>query len=332
MLLRTLLARRVRTAILLVGIALCCLPAAAFAARQSLVSITRDIIQGGKGTLYSTPVPPKTLSIGSSTPSATIMIPADFFTGMTLSEYTSAGPYPYVYRLKDRGNLPGTFVPANPLGPSGLETVYAHQTTTLCNVYPTTFPQGSCAPRYGVMKMQDTGNKFGGTLRLTDNGFVKGNFKAGAVTYYFYYHIDFTAMRNAPMYLGIYGIGGSGKSTNIALPSQMNVTLFQSTEGPFTTGYVYVYHTLAGPNARTTVTGYDNRYKTTAGNVKGTVSLVRPFLSHTFSRDAAGNVSSIFPFALVERLKITFMPEPSQLLSLGCCALALGALYRSRRR
>jgi hypothetical protein len=331
MLLRDLLARRVRNAILLVGIALCCLPAAAFAARQSLVSITRDVIQGGKGTIYSTPVPPKTLSIGSSSP-ATIMIPADFFTGMTLSEYTSPGPYPYVYRLKDRGNLPGTFVPANPLGPSGLETAYAHQTTTLCNVYPTTFPQGSCAPRYGVMKMQDTGNKFGGTLRLTDNGFVKGHVKQGGQTYYFFYQISFTAMRTAPMYLGIYGIGGTGKLTNINLPSQMLATEFQSTEGPFTTGYVYVWHSGAGINAKTTVTGYDNRYATTAGNVKGTVSLIRPILSHTFSRDAAGNVDSGFPFALVERLKITFMPEPSQLLSLGCCALALGALYRSRGR
>ncbi len=90
MLLRDLLARRVRNALLLVGIALFCLPASAFAARQSLVSLTRDVIQAGKVNAYSTYVAPgKPISLGSSTPSATIMIPANFISGRTLSIYST---------------------------------------------------------------------------------------------------------------------------------------------------------------------------------------------------------------------------------------------------
>ncbi len=334
MLLRILLGRHVRNALLLVGFALFCLPATAFAARQSLVTLVRDIALGGKGFLYSTVVPSEVLLIGSSTPSATIMIPANFLTGMTLSVYTSAGPYPYVYRLKDRGNQSGTFAPANPYGPSGLVTVAANQTTTLCLLYPATFPDGSCQPRYGVFKMQDTGNKFGGTLNLIDNGFVKGLTKQAGQTYYFYYQISFTPRRTGPMYVGRYGFGGTGKLTNTMLTSQMQATVFQSTEGPFTTGYVYVYQSAAGVNAKTTLTGYDNRTPTANGNVTGTVSLVRPILSTTFTRDTPTSVitDSGFPFGLIERIRITFLPEPSLLFSLGCGALALGTLYRFRWR
>jgi hypothetical protein len=116
----------------------------------------------------------------------------------------------------------------------------------------------------------------------------------------------------------------------------MQVTEFISTTGPWTTGYVYVWHPGGGINAKTTVSGYDNRYATTAGDVKGTVSLVRPSLSHTYITNVTDPptpvVDYLFPFALVERLNITFLPEPSQLLSLGCCALALGALVRYRGR
>jgi hypothetical protein len=261
------------------------------------------------------------------------MIPANFLTGMTLSVYTSPGAYPYVYRLKDRGNLTDTFGPANPLGPSGLETVNAHATTTLCNLFPTTYPQGSCQPRSGVMKMQDTGNKFGGTLLLIDNGFVKGIAKSAGQTFSFYYKITFTPRRTGPMQLGNYGFGGYGNVTNYNQKSIMQVTEFISTTGPWTTGYVYVYQSGAGVKAKTTVSGYDNRY-TTAGDVKGTVSLVRPSLSHTYIRNTPTTpvVDYVFPFGLVERLNITFLPEPSQLLSLGCCALALGALVRYRGR
>jgi hypothetical protein len=183
------------------------------------------------------------------------MVPTDFFTGMTLSIY-STPQLPYIYRLKDRGNLPGTFVKSNPLGPSGLETVNARSTTALCTLYPTTFPKGSCAPRYGVFRMQDKGNKFGGTLRLLDDGYVKGIAKTFGQTYYFTYRVIFTPMRTSSFYVGQYGKGGYGKLTNTNLTSIMQWTEFQSTSGPFTTGYVYVYQSAAGINAKTTVSGY----------------------------------------------------------------------------
>jgi hypothetical protein len=319
-------------ALLIAGIAICCASSVALAAKNSLVDIVRDVqCCGQKGVFYSTTFPGEVITVGSTTPVSSIMIPANRLTAQFTS-YTS-GPFtPYQTRVVDRRNLSGTFVPGNPNAPAGPTTFSAATSTTLCTVSPV--PGGSCQPRYGLAKISPTATKFGGTLRIVDDGYNKGLFKSGAAFYYFRYEFNPTPRLQGPMYVGGYGIAGSGKVTNTALPSVMNVSSFQTTEGPFTTGQVYVYHSAGQAVTKITSTGYDNRTPTTGGNVKGTVSLVRPTLTHAFLRDSA--TDPVFdtgpPFGVLDRVRITFLPEPLQLLSLGCCVLAMGVLYRSRGR
>ena len=329
MLLRT-LKSRTWNALLIAGVALCC-ASPALAAKHSLVNIVTDVqCCGAKGVFYSTSFPSEVITIGSTSPVSSIMIPANKLTSQKTS-YLS-GPFtPSQTRVIDRHNLPGTFVPGNPNAPTGPVTFSAATSTTLCTVSPVA--GGSCHPRYGTAKISPTATKFGGTLRIIDDGFNKGLFKSGGVTNYFRYEFNPTPRLLGPMYVGGYGIAGSGKVTPTSLPSAMYVSSFQTTEGPFTTGQVYVYHSAGQAVTKVTSTGYDNRTPTTGGNVKGTVSLVRPVLTHVFLRQpsATDPVFDTGPaFGILSRVRITFLPEPAQLLSLGCCVLALGALYRSR--
>jgi len=321
---------RVWNALLIAGVALCC-ASPALAAKQSLVNIVTDIqCCGAKGAFYSTSFPSEVITIGSTTPVSSIMIPANRLTVQKTS--TVMGPFtPIQTNVIDRHNLPGTFAPGNPNAPPSSVTFSAASSTTLCTVSPV-YTMGSCAPRYGLAKMSPTATKFGGTLRILDDGFKTGQFKSAGQTFSFYYQFDPTARLLGPMYVGGYGIAGSGKVTPTDLPTAMYISSFQTTEGPFTTGAVYVYHSQGSQVTKVTSTGYDNRTPTANGNVMGTVSLVRPVLTHVFLRDSAtGPVFDTGPaFGILSRVRITFLPEPAQVLSIGCCVLALGALYRSR--
>ena len=112
----------------------------------------------------------------------------------------------------------------------------------------------------------------------------------------------------------------------------MAVTSFQESGGPYTTGKAYVYQTGGQYATKYTTTGYDNRAVTTGGEIKGTVSLVRPRMWQVFVRDTPTTpvTKTGSPFGFVNRLRITFLPEPAQLVALGCGILTLGVLYRSR--
>jgi hypothetical protein len=183
--------------------------------------------------------------------------------------------------------------------------------------------------------MAPGGNKFGGTLRVINNGFSRGLFKAKGDFYYFWYESNPTPRLLGPMYVGGYGIAGGGFYTNTGLTSIMFVTSFHVTTGPYTTGLAYAYQTGGQAATKVTLSGYDNRTVTTGGRIKGTVSLVQPLLVQVFRRAPTTSdpvFSTGVPFGFVTRLRITFLPEPGWLLSLGCGLLAVGVLYRARGR
>ena len=108
-----------------------------------------------------------------------------------------------------------------------------------------------------------------------------------------------------------------------------------STIAPWTTGMVTVRQ-LNGPYPSTptslVATGSDNRTRTVEGGITGTLSLVQPYLYHTYS--AAGGLSSSPPthLAYMRRLTLTFLPEPGPASLLGFGVGGLGLLYGLRFR
>ena len=68
-------------------------------------------------------------------------------------------------------------------------------------------------------------------------------------------------------------------------------------------------------------------------NMTGTISLVKPRVDQAFSKvngTVVGNSGSL-QNGSVHHLKMTFLPEPGQLLLLGVGVLGLTALYGRRR-
>jgi hypothetical protein len=97
---------------------------------------------------------------------------------------------------------------------------------------------------------------------------------------------------------------------------------------PHTTGVQYVRQPQGYYVTIYTSTGYDNR---TPSGLSGTVSLVRPSVAHAFGA-AWGAPFVMGSGAYMERLTLTFLPEPGHLLMLGCGILALAGLFRLRMR
>jgi len=325
------LGQRVLNALLIVAFSLLLGSAPALATPGALVDIDLEIdCCGAGGAIFAASWSNKSISVGTHTPDASIMIRSKQLTVNRTTYYS--GPFTKSgHRVVAAYNYPGTFVPSNPNAPAAATTIYPASSTTLCTVSP--IAGGSCQPRYGVMKMAPGGNKFGGTMRIINNGFGSSLFKAKGNFYYNYYHENKTPRLRGEMKVGSYGIVGSGRYTHTVLTSIMFVTSFHETAGgPYTTGMAYVYQTAGQYATQYTTTGYDNRTATANGQITGTVSLVRPRLWQVFRRDDfTSPVSSTgTPFGFKNRLRITFLPESGQLLMLGCGLLAVGVFYRSR--
>lgn len=192
--------------------------------------------------------------------------------------------------------------------------------TTLCFGPPASPPHfpGSCFPRYGRLERTSGPNKFGGTARML----VK--FQANVIFPYYTVVSSLllpTANLTGPCSdAGDYGIVGT-----ININSGASVLQFQETIAPFTTGPVRAY----APYLAST-----GSFNFNATNLTGMISVVRPILTHTFRRDggvydgAAG-----FLTTRVERVTLTFLPEPGQrlMLALGLLCLLLGAKRSVRR-
>jgi len=326
------LGHRVWNALLIVAFSLLLGSAPALATPNALVNIDLEIDCCGGGAIFTHSWPSTNITVNTHTPDASIMIPSRLLTAYTTTYYS--GPFTKSgHRVVAAYNYPGTFAPSNPNAPAAATTIYPPSSTTLCTVSP--IAGGSCQPRYGLMKMAPGGNKFGGTMRIINTGFGSGLFKAKGDFYYFYYNEKKTPRLRGEMKVGSYGIAGTGRYTHTVLTSIMFATSFHETAGgPYTTGMAYVYQTAGQYATQYTTTGYDNRTATANGEITGAVSLVRPRLWQTFRRDTPTSpVNGLgTPFGFKNRLLITFLPEPGQLLMLGCGLLAVGVFYRSQGR
>ena len=108
-----------------------------------------------------------------------------------------------------------------------------------------------------------------------------------------------------------------------------------STIAPWTTGMVTVRQNNGpSPGSPTSLvaTGYDNRTRTSGGGITGNLSLVQPYLYHTYA--AASGLSSAPPthLAFMRRLTLTFLPEPGPAWLFGMGFVGLGVLYALRFR
>jgi hypothetical protein len=202
--------------------------------------------------------------------------------------------------------------------------------------------------RGGEMKLTPGPNKFSGSMRLVygPNSF-------------FYQEID----KYSPVFFSAYG---SFKNPPSSIPTVINestssgmVTRYRLTGaipkrqggvrsttgmGAYVTAKAYYLHTAAnwmtgmiygwqplGPyNTKVTHTGYDAR---TSKGVNGTLSLVRPRITHTYlSYPTANQLLKNYSAVGTWGLKVFLTPEPGAMLMLGAGILTLAGLTRLRRR
>ena len=107
-------------------------PSSAFATSKALVDIDLQHTAGGVGTAqFYTIWTDKVVTVSTSTPDASIMIPSNLLT--VEKTITGSGPFtPYVTRIFDFYNKAGTFVPSNTNAPAASTTIVPPSSTTLC--------------------------------------------------------------------------------------------------------------------------------------------------------------------------------------------------------
>mgnify|MGYP001211351910 CR=1 FL=1 len=108
-----------------------------------------------------------------------------------------------------------------------------------------------------------------------------------------------------------------------------------STIVPWTTGKVMVRQ-LNGPNPEQptsiTATGYDHRVRTEQGGITGALSLVQPYLYHSYPEAGGFSTSPPAHLAFIRRLTLTFLPEPGPMILFFSGLLGLAVLYGIRRK
>jgi hypothetical protein len=213
--------------------------------------------------------------------------------------------------------------------------------TTICftlNPYPAIpsgFP-GSCTPRPGTLRRTPGSKKYGGTAQIlrTQHSFgqwapvgpfgnrafsasVGGNLPGGRPASHLAPSAVGRVVHEATLHYTHTG-GGTTSDAHAML-----------TTVPFTTGMVSVVN-VAAYQTNFRRSGSNNL---NPGNLTGTISVVRPLVVNSFQRlgpglVGGGNVS----YGGIETMKLTFLPEPSMALMLGCGGLALAGLARLRKR
>ena len=230
-------------------------------------------------------------------------------------------------------NLPGVLSKSHVgAAPTGGSTLLPVTVTTKCFASVGPFAPGapalpgSCFPRGAKANRTPGSKRYGGTARLLRSGVAnatRSNISVGG--------FDLTVAKlgdtlTGPMAVGNYGVVGSGTLTNTVTGAPRNTFLFR-TEAPFTTGNAVAASGSYGTNFA--VSGSHNL--NTAG-LTGTISLVRPFLNNKFSRNQAGLLTGrIFAVSGIEKLKMTFLPEPAVAIQAAFGVLALSAFCARRR-
>lgn len=322
---------------LLAGSALLLWAATASASQQALVQLswkeqfiagTTFVYQAGSGVA----------TVGSTTPTPSIMWPANIVTGAV--SFTYSGAYtPFASRVGTYMNLAATLqkshAGAAPSGGSTLLPVTGATTKCFASI-PPVLPgppalPGSCFPRNGTAMRSPGSKKFGGTARMLMPTQLVGTFVTssppGLLNFANFLYYSTPQLTGPGSVAGNYGLFGFGTNTNTVLGTPRN-NVNMMTEAPLTTGVV----TAMGGSLGTAFTRTGSHNFNTA-NLTGMISMVRPHMNRSFNRDSAGNyIGPGLTFAAMTVVDVTFLPEPGVTAMLGCGVLGLGGLARLRKR
>jgi hypothetical protein len=232
--------------------------------------------------------------------------------------------YPVSTVIWDNYNLPGTFQKSHPNAPPGqaVNLFPPTITTEFANAYQ---------PRYGKIKYTGGTNKFGGTMRTIQHVVASG--LANAVAGYYAWVLQPpspTKTPTGPQQLGENWHIYDGTWVHTSLPTSFQIKSFRTGLGPWTTGMATNMMPAGTSVTSFYETGYDNR--TTTSWVNGTLSMVAPGLGQLFFIPSGGSPLFSTGFGFMDKLTMTFLPEPDGVVMLGCGLVALAGLAHLRRR
>lgn len=301
-------------------------------------------------TTHTTPVSGAT-SMNVHLASSTWSAPS---TWVVTSSYHIPG-YPTATRTYSMYNLMGYFYPNNPYAATTTTTVYGVTSTTKSG-------NNYAFDRAGKMVITPGVNRFGGTMRIffgPDYNYHGLAVALGGSGYADYRWNAIRARSNAgtgtggafgpnapyrnsrgyassdPQSLGQAQSYGSTQQTHTAfttgggLPLKYQFWAF-STLVPFSTGMAVITQQEAPDTTVATWTGSDNR---TPAGMSGMISLVQPLQFHNY-RESVGGGAVLSPYhtAWMRRVQITLLPEPGAVALLGIGIVAMGGLYRARKK
>jgi len=233
-----------------------------------------------------------------------------------VGEFGAIYPYVYSYTYVTMRNAAGFFGPGSGLGRFG-------------DVYLRFPKQGN---RNAVVKVQG-GNQFGGVMRMLGQ----------LTTKVCYYRAGGCSLgENDWLYDAVGTTGSYTKGGVITKGFQVQATqvYFNSGVGKFssvvekgsrfawTTGSVTVTAVGRGPHKTVHYAqGYDNRYATSMGDLKGTIQLVTPVLTQWIQTGA-----NTWETGGIGILKLKFVPEPHTWMMLAAGVSLLGVGFRMRGR
>jgi hypothetical protein len=301
----------------------------ALATKAALVNILANRKGAHLGSYATISNPSGFAAVGSTPGTPSVRVIRGVVTSYGTTYYS--GPLtPYGTRFRSIYNKSGHFLKSNPLGPTAMVIIDPPNTTGL----PTC--TGNCHPRFGQIQMNPGANRFGGTLRFINKGYNRAMWVASVGYYYGAFGPNATPMMTGPMFPGNYGRQGSGfvEHTSLVTPGGSPVrydSIYSTTEGPFTTGVIKVHQPAGYYVTNYTTTGTDMR---TPSGLYGTLSLVRPALIQVFYLDGPGGsvIAGGLRFGYRQLVRMTFLPEPDEVLMLGCGLLTMAGLLWYRKR
>lgn len=327
-------------AAMLIGLAMLFPALSASASQQALVQITYKSITANSGA-YPTRAAGSwfaTVNTTAGTPTPSVMWPKGGIKGNTT--FTTTSPYlPFLSSMLAWSNLAATLQKSHPgVAPTGGSVMPRPTTTTKCFASIPPFAPGgpalagSCFPRAATGARTPGAKKYGGTARLLQDTVSVGTAVAFTPTGYSQFSVlvkaaQSPALAGPDVLAGNYGLFGTGTFTNTALATARK-TQNQATEAPFTTGVA----TAMGGGFGTALSSTGS-FALNTTNLTGMISMVKPLLTLQFSRNQAGQYIGLTNFfATLNRVEVTFMPEPAVTLLLSVGVLGLGGLAGLRRR